>query len=119
MTSQNLQTLKNSFVNQNNDVGDRWATAINRAQNNGKPVSLKKWLQNHDVVEAALSLVIGDEITNERLPGQREVDATHSTYATFNGSRLTYAGVTSLCATSETWCGYDAHLKALFVYTAL
>jgi len=119
MTAQNLETLKNAFLERNNDIGDRWATVINRAQNNGKSVSLKTWLQNHDLVETVQATIAGDIVTRGWAPGPREIDASRSTYATFDGSRRDYAGVTALFATGETWCGYNADMQTIIIYTAL
>lgn len=97
---------------------ETWATVLNRARNNGKVTALKTWLSDHDMLETLQVTYKDETLTNGWLPGPREI-AHYATYATFNGSRRDYAGVTCITSSHHVWVGWDASTSTLVCYSTI
>ena len=87
-----------------NRVADFLAHHVTRTSRFHLP-SLKTWLANHDTVETYQfsGKFEADRyiVTGLWVPGVRELDLSHSTYALLNGSRLDYRGAQVLAASRE------------------
>ena len=87
--------LANIYRYMQNHQGSSVADAISDAIDNctdKRPMALRTWLQNHDVVDT-FQLTVHDDGTPHQLwaPGPREVDTSRATFASFDGSRRSYA----------------------------
>ena len=102
---------------QGNSVADAIRDAINNCADK-RPMALKTWLQNHDVVDT-FQLTVHDDGTPYKLwaPGPREVDSSHATFASFGGSRRDYAKLKHIAHGSEAYATYDPDFKCVLIYT--
>lgn len=97
-------------------IAAMWWDAMNDATDQS-PMSQKSFLENHDYLYLLQASFTDDQITGLWAPGVREVDTSHATYATFDGSRRDYAGVIHIAHSDETWIGFDKDMNTLIVYT--
>lgn len=103
------------MVNNSSTAGMWWAS-MNSATDQS-PMALKAFLENHDYLYTLQASFTDDKLTGLWAPGVREVDTSHATYATFDGSRRDYAGVIHIAHSDETWIGFDKDMNTLIVYT--
>ena len=104
-----------SIVNTRPIAGMWWAS-MNGATDTS-PKSLKSFLENHDYLNALQVHFTDGKIARIWSPGVREVDTSHATYATFDGSRRDYAGVVHIAHSDDTWIGFDTDMGTVLVYT--
>ena len=102
---------------QGNSVADAISDAINNCTDK-RPMALKKWLQNHDVVNT-FQLSVHYDGTPFKLwaPGLREVDSSHATFDSFDGSRRSYAKLQHIAHGSEAYATYEPDFKCVIIYT--
>ena len=101
--------------------GSSVAEAISDAIDNctdTRPMALKTWLQGHDVVNT-FQLTVHDDGTPYKLwaPGLREVDTSHATFASFDGSRRSYAKLQHIAHGSGAYATYDPDDNCVIIYT--
>ena len=101
---------------QGNSVADAISDAIDNCTDK-RPMALKTWLQSHDVVDT-FQLTVYDDGTPYKLwaPGLREVDTSHVTFASFDGSRRSYAKIQHIAHGSDAYAAYDSDLKCVLIY---
>lgn len=104
-----------SIVNTRSVAGMWWAS-MNGATDTS-PQSLKSFLSNHDCLNTLQVHFTDGMIARIWSPGVREVDTSHATYATFDGSRRDYAGVVHIAHSSDTWIGFDTTSETVIVHT--
>ena len=76
---------------QGSSVADAISDAIDNCTDK-RPMALKTWLQSHGVVDTFQLTVHGDGTPYQLwAPGPREVDTSRATFASFDGSRRSYA----------------------------
>ena len=82
-----------------------------------RPMALKTWLQRHDAVNTFQLTVHGDG-TPYRLwaPGLRRVDASRATFASFDGSRRSYAKLQHIGHGSKAYAVYEPDAKCVIIY---
>ena len=101
-----------------NSVADAIILSIDNCTDK-RPMALRTWLQSHDVVDTFQLAVHGDG-TPYKLwaPGPREVDTSHATFASFDGSRRSYAGLQHIAHGSEAYATYEPDFKCVIIYAA-
>ena len=114
--------LANIYRYMRNHQGISGAEAIIDAIDNctdKRPMALNRWLQGHAVVET-FQLTVDDDGTPCKLwaPGPRTVDASHATFASFDGSRRSYAGLQHIAHGSGSFATYDPDSKDVIIYAA-
>ena len=112
--------LANIYRYMRNHQGISGAEAIIDAIDNctdKRPMALNRWLQGHAVVET-FQLTVDDDGTPCKLwaPGPRTVDASHATFASFDGSRRSYAKLQHIAHGSEAFATYDPDDKCVIIY---
>ena len=112
--------LANIYRYMQDHQGNRVAEAIMDAIDNctdKRPMALKTWLQSHDVVNT-FQLNVDDDGTPYKLwaPGLREVDTSHATFASFDGSRRSYAKLQHIAHGSEAYATYEPDFKCVLIY---
>ena len=82
-----------------------------------RPMALSTWLQSHDVVDT-FQLTVYDDGTPYKLwaPGPREVDTSHATFASFDGSRRSYAKLQHIAHGSEAYATYEPDFECVIIY---
>ena len=101
---------------QGNSVADAISDAIDNCADK-RPMALKTWLQGHDVVDT-FQLTVYDDGTPYKLwsPGLREVDSSHATFASFDGSRRSYASLRHVAHGREAYIAYEPDFKCVLIY---
>ena len=101
---------------QGNGVADAISDAIDNCTDK-RPMALKTWLQSHDVVDT-FQLTVYDDGTPYKLwaPGLREVDTSRATFASFDGSRRSYAGLQHIAHGSEAYATYEPDFECVLIY---
>ena len=101
---------------QGHSVAEAISDAIDNCTDK-RPMALKTWLQSHDVVET-FQLTVYDDGTPYKLwaPGLREVDTSHDTFASFDGSRRSYAKLQHIAHGSEAYATYEPDFKCVLIY---
>ena len=112
--------LANIYSYMQRHRGSSVADAISDAIDNctdKRPMALKTWLQNHDKVDT-FQLTVHEDGTPYQLwaPGPREVDASHATFASFDGSRRSYAKLQHIAHGSEAYATYDPDDNCVIIY---
>ena len=114
--------LANIYRDMKNHQGHSVAEAISDAIDNctdKRPMALNRWLQGRDVVDT-FQLTGHDDGTPYRLwaPGPRKVDTSHATFASFDGSRRSYAKLQHIAHGSEAYATYDPDFECVIIYAA-
>ena len=101
---------------QGNSVAEAISDAIDNCTDK-RPMALKTWLQSHDVVDT-FQLTVYDDGTPYKLwaPGPRGVDTSHATFASFDGSRRSYAKLQHIAHGSEAYATYEPDFKCVLIY---
>ena len=120
--------LANIYRYMQDHQGSRVADAISDAIDictDKRPMALKTWLQSHNVVDT-FQLTVYDDGTPYRLwaPGPRGVDTSHATFASFDGSRRSYAKLQHIAHGSdvhgsEAYATYDPDSKCVIIYATV
>ena len=99
-------------------VADAISDAIDHCTDK-RPMALRTWLQSHDVVDT-FQLTVREDGTPYQLwaPGPREVDASRATFASFDGSRRSFAKLQHIAHGSEAYATYDPDVKCVIIYAA-
>ena len=112
--------LVNIYRYMQNHQGSSVADAISDAIYNctdKRHMALKTWLQSHVVVNT-FQLTVREDGTPYRLwaPGPREVDISRAMFASFDGSRRSYAKLQHIAHGSEAYATYDPDDKCVIIY---
>ena len=99
-----------------NSVAEDIISAIDNCTDK-RPMALKTWLQSHDVVNTFQLTVYADGTPHKLwAPGLREVDTSRATFASFDGSRRSYAKLQHIAHGSEAYATYEPDLKCVLIY---
>ena len=112
--------LANIYRYMQDHQGSSVAEAISDAIDNctdKRPMALKTWLQRQDVVYT-FQLTVHEDGTPYKLwaPGPRKVDTSRATFASFDGSRRSYAKLQHIAHGSEAYATYDPDSKCVIIY---
>ena len=114
--------LANIYRSMQDHQGNSVAEAISDAIDNctdKRPMALRTWLQSHDSVDT-FQLTVYEDGTPYKLwaPGPREVDTSHATFASFDGSRRSYAGLQHTAHGSGAYAAYEPDFQCVLIYAA-
>ena len=114
--------LSNIYRFMQDHQGDSVADAISDAIDNctdTRPMALRTWLQSHDAVYT-FQLTVHKDGTPYKLwaPGPREVDTSHATFASFDGSRRSYAKLQHIAHGSKAYATYEPDFQCVLIYAA-
>ena len=112
--------LANIYSYMQRHRGSSVAGAISDAIDNctdKRPMALRTWLNSHDVVDT-FQLTVDKDGTPYKLwaPGPREVDTSHATFASFDGSRRSYAKLQHIAHGSDAYATYEPDFKCVIIY---
>ena len=99
-------------------VADAISDAIDNCTDK-RPMALRTWLKGRVVVDT-FQLTVDEDGTPRQLwaPGPRKVDTSHATFASFDGSRRSYAGLQHIAHGSGSFATYDPDSKDVIIYAA-